>query len=317
MKTTTRLFMIGISVIVTLLIASCSSKSSNGSDSSAQVSPPTGTSDNKATSSQIQKLTFQSESLDHEMRLNVYLPAGYSPSERYPVLYMIHGYGGNETSWTDGVRIGNAADRLIEQGKIVPLIIVSPELDNSYGLNSAEEYTVSAPGDPNTTYMGKYEDYVYKDVVKYVDGHYSTIAGREGRFIGGSSMGGFISLHTAFLHPDLFSKVGGHSPALFVDDWSAVGGENGLKAFLYPNDELRQSRDPLILAKSLDLSKLQVYLDCGDQDGYKFYEGSDQLYKTLQSRGVASEYHLNAGKHDNDYWSSMMDTYLIFYGGKS
>ncbi|OPA73078.1 esterase [Paenibacillus selenitireducens] len=271
---------------------------------------------NPLLSSEIQKITFYSKSLDQEKKMNVYLPKGYSSAVHYPVLYLIHGYTGNETDWIPGLGIDQAADKLIEAGKIVPLIMVSPELDNSYGINSSQTYSVTNTGDPYTTYNGMYEDYLYKDVIGYVDSHYSTLAKRESRYIGGLSMGGFISLHTAFLHTDMFSKVGGHSPALFLNDWSTTGGENGLKSFLYPTDTVRQTRDPLILAQNLNSSKMKVYLDCGDQDDFKFYEGSEKLYSILKAKGVSVEYHLNKGKHNGDYWKSMVDNYLQFYVGK-
>ncbi|WP_235857698.1 alpha/beta hydrolase [Paenibacillus albiflavus] len=271
---------------------------------------------NSLSSSEIQKITFYSKSLEQEKKMNVYLPKGYSSEIQYPVLYLIHGYSGDETDWIPGLGIDQAADKLIEAGKIVPLIMVSPELDNSYGINSAQTYSVMNPGDPNSIYNGMYEDYLYKDVIEYVDSHYSTLAKRESRYIGGMSMGGFISLHTAFLHSDMFSKVGGHSPALFMNDWSATGGENGLKSFLYPTETVRETRDPLILAQNLDLSKMKVYLDCGDQDAFKFYEGSEELYSILKAKGVSVEYHLNEGKHNDDYWKSMIDNYLQFYAGK-
>jgi enterochelin esterase-like enzyme len=266
--------------------------------------------------SKIQKATFHSRSLDQDMKMNVYLPKGYNHTQHYPVLYIMHGYSGTETGWMPELGLDAAADKLIETGKIVPLIIVAPQLDNSYGINSSPTYSITNPGDPFTSYYGMYEDYIYKDLIEYVDTHFSTIANREGRYIGGNSMGGFISLHTAFLHPNLFSKAGGHSPALFLNDWSTTGGENGLKAFLYPTDEERKIRDPLIISKDLDLSNIKVYLDCGDQDENKFYEGTEQMYNLLKAKGVAVEYHKSKGKHDVDYWKPMLDNYLLFYAGK-
>ncbi|MBO9598012.1 MAG: esterase family protein [Cohnella sp.] len=254
-----------------------------------------------ADSSVVQRVSFRSEALDRKMNMNVYLPADYDPEQRYPVLYLIHGYGGDEKAWTD-LGIDKTADRLIADGKIKPLLIVMPAMNNSYGINSSQ---------------GKYEDYLAEDVVSYVDAHYGTIADRSGRSIGGLSMGGFISLHTAFLHPDMFGKVGGHSPAIFVDDWSTTGGVNGLKAFLYPTEEARRERDPLLLAETLDLSTLEVYLDCGEQDYYKFYDGSEKLYKLLQSKGVPAQYHHKPGEHDGAYWMSMEEDYLKFYDGAS
>ncbi|RKP44109.1 esterase [Cohnella endophytica] len=305
-------------IVVLIFLSACSTKHSIV-DVQASEQPSvsaTGSPSDPLEASLIQKIKFKSAALDREMRMNVYLPKGYGSQEKYPVLYLIHGYTGDENSWLDGLGVSAAADKLIGEGKIAPLIIVSPEMDNSYGLNSAEEYSVSNPGDPTSTYNGRYEDYLTQDILGYVDGHYSTLASRESRYIGGLSMGGFISLYSAFSHPDLFSKVGGHSPALFLDDWSTTRGEYGLKAFLYPSDAERNSRDPLILAESADLSKLKVYLDCGDQDGYKFYEGTEKLDRILKSRGVSSEYHPNKGNHDDAYWKSHLEEYLIFYAGQ-
>jgi Enterochelin esterase and related enzymes len=248
----------------------------------------------------VQHVTFQSAALEREMNMNVYLPAGYNPKKRYPVLYLIHGSDGDEKAWID-IGIDKAADRLIADGKIKPLLIVMPAVNNSYGLNDSQ---------------GMYEDYLVKDVVAYIDANYSTIKDRSGRSIGGLSMGGFISLHTAFLHQDLFSKVGGHSPEINLDDWSKSGGEP-LKTYLYPTDEVRRERDPLLLAETLDLTALEIYLDCGEQDYYEFYNGSEKLYRLLQSKGVSVQYHHKPGDHNYDYWTSMAEEYLLFYDGAS
>ncbi|SEB91609.1 Enterochelin esterase [Paenibacillus sp. GP183] len=305
-----------ILIVLCMFIGGCAMNNEPKSIQTLSQESPAMDKNNPLIASEIQKITFYSKSLNQNKKMNIYLPKGYSSAVHYPVLYLIHGYTGNETNWVPGMGIDQAADKLIEAGKIVPLIMVSPELDNSYGINSSQTYSVTNPGDPNTTYNGMYEDYLNNDVIGYVDSHYSTLAKRESRFIGGMSMGGFISLHTAFLHTDLFSKVGGHSPALFLNDWSTTGGENGLKSFLYPTDTVRQTRDPLIFSQNLNLSNMKVYLDCGDQDGYKFYEGSEKLYGILKAKGVSVEYHLNKGKHDGDYWKSMVDNYLLFYVGK-
>jgi enterochelin esterase-like enzyme len=308
-------------IMLFVIIGGCTAKMEPKAEETAATSTPTITVDiveaSPLQSSEIEKKTFHSKALDQDMRMNVYLPKGYSKSQTYPVLYIMHGYSGSETGWMPDLGLNAVADQLIESGKIVPLIIVAPQLDNSYGINSDPTYSVTNPSDPFTSYYGMYEDYIYKDVIEYVDAHYSTIANREGRYIGGSSMGGFISLHTAFLHKELFSKVGGHSPALFLNDWSTTGGENGLKAFLYPTDEERKARDPLIFAEDLDLSGLKVFLDCGDQDENGFYKGAQQMYTLLKAKGVEVEYHHSDGKHDAEYIKPMMDDYLIFYAGKS
>ncbi len=246
----------------------------------------------------VQKVTFYSESLVKDMQFNIYLPIGYVEEKKYPVLYMIHGYGGSEDSWLPELGLDKSADQMLNDNKINPLIIVSPQIDNSYGFNSLS---------------GNYSDYIVKDLIQYVDSHFGTDATREGRYIGGLSMGGWAAFFNGFQHPELYSKVGGHSPALFMDDWSNAA---GLKDWLYPTEELRKQRDPLFLVETQDLKGFSVYLDSGDEDGFKFYQGAEALYQQLQSKNVKSEYHLFPGGHDNDYWSKHTRDYLLFYSGK-
>jgi len=258
-------------------------------------SPVSDTVETKLTTSSLEKVTLSSKALKKDMKLNIYLPNGYSSTDKYPVLYVMHGYGSNEDLWMPDLKLDKKADELIASNKIRPLIIVAPQIDNSYGINSS---------------LGSYEDYLYKEVVSFIDSKYSTITSKDGRYIGGISMGGCVSLHIAFSHPDLFSKVGGHSPALFVE-----GSVSGILQWLYPNEDLRKERDPIYIARNKELEALEVYLDCGDKDSYKFYEGCDELYKVLQDKGVESQYHLNSGAHDGAYWEANLEKYLLFYAG--
>ena len=249
--------------------------------------------------SQVKKVTFRSKSLGKSMRFNIYLPKSYKNGKKYPVLYFLHGYTDNEDAWMPDLKLKETADRLIENDKIKPLIIVMPQIDNSFGINTDELINMSLDFS-----AGKYEDYLYKDLIHYIDSNYNTIKNRNSRYIGGLSMGGFAALHLAFRHINLFSKVGGHSPAFIEALW------------LYPNEELRNERDPIKIALKENLKSIQVYLDCGDNDSFKFYNGCNQLYTILQLKGVHSEYHLNSGEHNAEYWIANSEKYLLFYAGK-
>jgi len=246
--------------------------------------------------SEIRTMTMLSKALGKDMAYNIYLPKGYSNKSKYPVLYMLHGYGGSEADWIPNIKLNEKADQLIASDKIRPLIIVSPEIDNSFGLN---------------TNQGNFEDFISKDLVTYIDSNYSTDATRENRYIGGLSMGGYAALYQAFHHTDLYSKVSGHSPAIALEDTP-----DSIFKWIYPDEATRKLRDPLIFAETLDLTSLKVYLDCGDQDMFQFYNGCDKLFKILQAKGVESEYHLNTGGHDLAYWQSQAENYLLFYGKK-
>ncbi|WP_152396944.1 alpha/beta hydrolase [Paenibacillus guangzhouensis] len=260
------------------------------------------------------KAVFYSESLQKEMNVNVYLPPNYGAQDKYPVLYVLHSYKLNEDHWFKALQVVKKADELISSGKIEPMIIVAPKIDNSFGVNSADRtgYMEGSgkPGDEGVLQTGKYEDYLTKDVVNFVDTHFNTMKSRTGRYIGGTSMGGFAALHIGLRHPNLYSKIGGHAPALFVGPMWDV-----LEKMIYPTDATRQENDPLALAASQKLNKVSIYLDCGEQDDFK--EATKKLRDTLNVQKTKSfEFHSTpGGKHDDAYWSSQMENYLLFYGG--
>ncbi|MWC30835.1 esterase [Paenibacillus sp. MMS18-CY102] len=249
----------------------------------------------------VYRILFDSPALGKEVRFNVYLPPGYDATKHYPTLYMLHPLNGSENSVLSSVGLSAAADKLIGEGKIQPLLIVAPLLESSYGLNLTEEDAKTC----SSCTIGNYEDYLIKDLIPYVDSHFGTIADKSGRYIGGFSGGGLAALHAAFTHSDLFSKAGGHSASLYLDAWPD----------LYSTPELRNQRDPLVLAENADLAGLSIYLDCGDQDPYRFYEGAEKLNQLLLKKQAKSEYHHSPGAHDEAYWDPNSENYLLFYAG--
>jgi len=248
------------------------------------------------------------------MRVIVCLPEGFRTDGRYPVLYLLHGHANIEDNWFTKVGIQDAYDRLSAAGRLKPLIMVSPEIDNSWGMNlGAEPRLVGNPDDiKNNSWTGPFEDWLIKELIPFIDGHYPTIPDRDGRYVGGQSMGGLAALHLAFRHPDLFSKVGGHMPAL-----RAAGEAGNAEALLYPDSETRKARDPLMLAETADLGGMKVWLDVGDRDRYNFAPGCLRLHEILTSRGVQAEYHLvPGGDHSSAYAKSQVENYLVFYAGE-
>lgn len=258
----------------------------------------------------LKRVSISSDLLNKEMKINVFLPDGYSEKVKLPVLYIIHGYTNNNEGFMPGIGLEIVAQKMISEGKISPLIIVAPAIDNSFGLNSSRIPFVVGDDPVEAMYSGMYADYLSKEVIPFIDKNYSTIKYKSGRFIGGASMGGFAALHLAFTNTDLFSKVGGHMPAVLID--------TSFKDFLswvYPNQKIRNLRDPIKLANTNDLSEMDVYLDCGDNDSFNFYEGSELLYKELKDRGVNAQYHLKKGNHDDEYLKGNLEEYLNYYVG--
>jgi Enterochelin esterase and related enzymes len=151
-----------------------------------------------------------------QRRMTVYTPAEYyNTNKKYPVLYLLHGAGGDENSWSELGRAAQILDNLIAQGKAKPMIVVMPNG------NGSEE---AAPGEaPNsmvkpTMMVPKMMDgsieKAFPDVMRYVEKHYRTLSDKKGRAICGLSMGGFHSLYISALYPDKFDYVGLFSAAI-------------------------------------------------------------------------------------------------------
>ena len=249
---------------------------------------------------------LSSTALRRTMTSAVYLPPGYSPAVRYPVLYLFYGYGGNRDAYFDGfLAINRTADRLIAARAIAPLIIVVPAYDNGFGVNT----TLAQSADSAGGSIGLYEDYLMDELLPHIERSFSTDARRERRYVGGISMGGFAALHLALRHPAMFSKVGAHSAALW--DYSASDQFIGQRDWLYATPALRARRDPLLLAATADLQGLRFYLDAGSSDRLRAQDQA--MHKVLQDRGAAAEFHTSSGGHDAGYWSGQLENYLRFY----
>ena len=154
-------------------------------------------------------------------RVFVYLPPSYKrePARRYPSLYLLHGYTDNPEAWMNsgyqGMKLPAEVDALIAKGLAAEMIIVVPNGRNAY---LGGFYT-------NSPVTGNWEDYVYRDVVNYVDGHYRTIAKASSRGIAGHSMGGYGAFMLAMKHPDVFSATYALSPCCLGLDGD-ISGDN-------------------------------------------------------------------------------------------
>lgn len=142
---------------------------------------------------------FQSKVSDRLERIYVYLPAGYmNGNERFPVLYLQHGHGENETTWVTQGRMNFIADNLIATGKAVPSIVVMCN-----GMMVFEEENGA-----RLAYTEGFPRMMLKEVIPYIDGHYRTIADPEHRAMAGLSMGSIQTSIITLKHPDLFHYVG-------------------------------------------------------------------------------------------------------------
>lgn len=257
--------------------------------------------------SRIESLQINSSNLNKKMQTLVYLPSCYDELNKLPVLYFFHGRTGNENILKQ-LNLQSTMDEMIENKELNPMIIVCPNMDNSRGVNSSNMYNEVKSSNGYTINQGLYEDYFIKEVIPEIDKKYKTISDKSGRFIGGVSSGGYTALHNAFRHKDMFSKVGGHMPAveLTLED----------EDIPYFKDEATFNKyDPINIATNISLpNDIKVYLDAGDKDEGHFYDGCRILYEILKSKGISVENHVYEGNHSPKYIISNIRKYLKFYG---
>ena len=236
--------------------------------------------------------TFFSQALGRQMSYAIYLPTAYANEvERsFPVLYMLHGGGGDYTEWS---RYGlpNVATTLIASGDIAPTIIVMPEGDLGYWVNG-----LSGTGEP-------WGNYLMFDLLPHIEAKYRTIQAPSGRAIGGISRGAFGAFDLALTHPGVFGAVGLHSPALgeYADLQQPAIAEERFPDY-----------DPIALARSEDLGELPpIYLDIGLEDDW--LPGVQLFHAILVARGIPHSFEEFEGGHTSDYWETLGSTYLLFY----
>lgn len=137
-------------------------------------------------------------------RVAVYLPPSYrsQPGRRYPVMYLLHGFDGDPSQWTERMRLPAAMDSLVAAGRVREMIVVMPDAKNLYG----GAFYANSPA------TGRWEDFLVRDVVRHVDRHYRTLPHAESRGVAGWSMGGWGALHLAAAHPDAFGAAYALSP---------------------------------------------------------------------------------------------------------
>ncbi|MBO4842658.1 MAG: esterase [Bacteroidales bacterium] len=171
----------------------------------------------------VSKVWYPSKTAGFDRRLTVYTPAGYEENTKtkYPVLYVLHGIGGDEDAWVTQGRATQILDNLIARGEAKPMIVVFTNGNISQEaapLENSMDYTRPTMQLPQTM-EGTFET-SFPEVVKFIDSHYRTIAKKDSRAICGLSMGGFHTLYNTINYPDLFGWSGMFSAAIGVSDTS-------------------------------------------------------------------------------------------------
>jgi enterochelin esterase-like enzyme len=237
-----------------------------------------------------QRIEVRSDALGgRRQEVYVYLPSGYAsrPHRRYPVVYLLHGFPGRPLAFLETVQMGIVDDAATAKGKAQPAILVMPF--GSTGTFTDEEWV------NGLSPKAHWSTFVARDLVRYVDAHYRTVATRAGRAIGGLSEGGYGAIDIALHHPREFSVV---------ESWSGYERPDKLRSIFGPHLQLLARNDPRLLVRRLapQLRRLGTY--------FWFYSGStDPLHRQnaafaneLQALGLPHRYFLVYGGHNWAIW---------------
>jgi S-formylglutathione hydrolase FrmB len=216
--------------------------------------------------------------------------------------------GDNEQSF---VRSGgwNLTEDLWERRQLSEFLIVTPAGNASFYINSHDG-------------RSRYEDFLLRELIPFIEHRYRTKGGRSERGIGGISMGGYGALRLAFLHPELFGSVTAQSaalieklPALTPGDSQRVNRLQILGAvFGSPIDRaFWDHNNPLTIARTANLAALKIYFDCGSEDDFGFDASAAALDKILTARHIGHEFHIYPGRHDWAYFAGHLAAVLEYH----
>ncbi len=240
----------------------------------------------------LSKVWYNSPTLKMQRRMTVYTPAGYDKGKNYPVMYLLHGAGGDENAWSELGRAAQIMDNLIATGKAKPMIVVMPNGNpNCQAAPGEWSWGMYTPGFRDggtgpTAPAAATMDESFMDIVKYVESHYKVAKGKKSRAICGLSMGGGHSFATSKRYPDTFDYVGLFSAGLHISgDRSKTFYE-----LLQENKEVQQQ-----LARLFGSKPALYWIAIGKTDF--LYDQNADLRKYLDEKGYKYEYVETDGGH--------------------
>lgn len=251
-------------------------------------------------------LTLTSKILKSERKYAIYLPPDYETSGRsYPVLYLLHGAGDDQTGWVQFGEVLNITDKAIAEGTSTPMIIVMPDANTG-----RRGYFNDVKGDWN------YEDFFFKELIPFVEKKYRIKSDKRSRAVAGLSMGGGGTFVYALHHPEMFSSACPLSAAVgsfsLEDTKKALSRNNpNVADSTVTNYYNRQSVLALVNNMPDDQKKaVRWYIDCGDDDF--LFEGNALVHIAMRKKEVPHEYRVRDGGHTWTYWRGSLPKVLGF-----
>ncbi len=250
-------------------------------------------------------LSMESEILKMERKYAIYLPPDYESSERsYPVLYLLHGGGDDQTGWIQFGEVLHIANKAILEGDATPMIIVMPDAQTGQRgyFNDFKN-------------LWRYEDFFFEEFIPYVEKEYRIKGEKRYRAISGLSMGGEGTFIYTLHHPELFSSscpLSARSGPLnrkdmdrYIKEWGP-GTEDEMESWYKRHSVLE------LIQEMPDHQKKAVrwYIDCGDDDF--LFEGNSLVHIAMRKKNIPHEFRIRQGGHTWTYWRESLPEVLSF-----
>jgi len=256
----------------------------------------------------LDNVSLPSKILKSDRKYAVYLPEGYETSQRsYPVLYLLHGAGDDQTGWVQFGEVQHIQDLAVKEGKSTPMIIIMPDANTGQ-----RGYFNAARGD------WRYEDFFFEEFMPFVEKTYRIKKEKRFRAIAGLSMGGGGTFVYALHHPELFSSACPLSAS--TGPLTAEGTKEYMSQRNGPKDVTDAEADAyfkkygvLSLINNIpDDQKKAVrwYIDCGDDDF--LFEGNSLAHIALRKKEVPHEFRVHDGGHNWTYWRTALPKVFSF-----
>ena len=237
----------------------------------------------------VAKVWYNSPTLKMQRRMTIYTPAGYDKGKNYPVLYLMHGAGGDENAWSELGRAAQIMDNLIATGKARPMIVVMPngntDCQAAPGEWSRGMYQPSFRGSVDQKPIATMDE-SFMDIVNYVENHYKVAKGKKNRAVCGLSMGGAHTFATSKRYPDTFNYIGLFSAAIHI------GGDPQKSTYERLSSDKEVQRQ---LAKLFAGKPALYWIAIGKTDF--LYQQNADLRKYLDEKGYPYEYVETEGGH--------------------
>ena len=251
-------------------------------------------------------LSMTSKILKSERKYSVYLPPDYESSQRnYPVLYLLHGSGDDQTGWVQFGEVLNITDKAIKEGTATPMIIVMPDANTGkrgYFNDLKNEW--------------RYEDFFFEEFMPFIEKKYRIKSEKRFRAISGLSMGGGGTFMYALHHPELFSSAAPLSASvgsLSLDDAKTSIRRSTPDATDEQIQAYYNRHSALALMEAMpdtQRNAVRWYIDCGDNDNLSI--GNALVHVAMMKKQIPHEFRIRDGAHTWTYWRSALPTVLEF-----